>query len=180
MTGSANVLRSVLVFGSRGRLLGLACLLVMTVISACASSDEVKASDPTFQGLDPTVVSEVLANPVAVKKIDEEPAATRDSMAQGIVRNFIVCREFLVAYQDWQRTGLPPRDPSLPEPTNPLDPSNTAWLQEFPQYVATLHSGDPSRLRELLTNQSGCGSWIPASPGDVSGPTIASVVSSGG
>jgi hypothetical protein len=46
-------------------------------------------------------------------------------------------------------------------------------IRAFEQDLA---SGDITLLRDALTNPSGCGSWIPATPGDTNGPTIAEVV----
>jgi hypothetical protein len=154
----------------------VALLAVVACLSGCSGPAPLDGSSPAFAGLDPRVVTEVLENPTAARKISEEPESTRDSMAQGIVRNFIVCREFLSAYETWLRSGVAPSSPPLPTPSNPLDPSASGWAQEYQNYAGPLNSGDISELKAALTNESGCGVWVPAKPGDVSGPTIADVV----
>jgi hypothetical protein len=35
-------------------------------------------------------------------------------------------------------------------------------------------------LRQMLTGEGTCGTWVPARPGDVDGPTIAEIVAAGG
>lgn len=153
-----------------------ALVAVLLVATACGRSVNIDASTPIFTGLDPTVVAEVLSNPVAEQKIKEEPDETKEMLAQGMVENFIVCRQFLHAYQAWQRTGTAPPTPEAPKPVSP----RSDWTGEFNAYAEPLRSGDIGQLRDALTNESGCGVWIPAKPGDVSGPTVAQVVKRGG
>lgn len=158
------------------------CLLGITSLGAlagCGADHGLEASDVAFSGLDSAVVAEVLANPAATMKISQEPEDTRGSLAQGIVRNFIVCRDFYDTYEVWRRTGQAPAAPVLPQPSNPLEPSASGWPSEFRNYSDALRSGDITRLKSLLTGDSGCGVWVPAKAGDVSGPTIAVVVRGG-
>lgn len=126
-----------------------------------------------FAGLDPVVVEEVLANPDATRKIgEEETNSARASMAQGIVINFMTCRSVASAYATWVLEGVRPTLPTVPEVTVPKEPSYGDARAIHQRLVTAIDSGDPSRLRAYLEGPSSCGHWIPAKPGDVSGPTI--------
>lgn len=159
------------------RLAVAACALACAATAAaCSSQDDLAlpaASAPVFDGLDPAVVSEVLANPEASRKIlEEETISARDSMAQGIVINFLTCREVASDYRTWVTTGVRPSLKPVPVVAEPKQPSYgdaQAIHDRLESYVA---SGDPSQLAQTLTGPSSCGHWIPAKPGDVSGPTI--------
>jgi hypothetical protein len=134
------------------------------------------ADSPIFAGLPADVVAEVLANPAAQENIRIVPLdddATRDSLWQGMVIGVVQCRELLGAYRTWIATGKAPQAPASLVPVNPepgmLHASqieDSFWKREFA-------SGDPRRLRADLLNVTGCGDWIPATPG---GPTIAQVL----
>lgn len=126
-----------------------------------------------FEGLPPAVVAEVLENPDASRKIlEEETASARDSMAQGIAINFITCREVAAGYRSWVTDGIRPT----------LKPVAKVGAEKQPSYgdaqvvrdhlESLIASGDPSQLKATLEGPSSCGHWIPAEPGDVSGPTI--------
>ncbi|MDO5503569.1 MAG: hypothetical protein Q4G67_10390 [Actinomycetia bacterium] len=122
--------------------------------------------------MDPVVVREVLENPVAMESIEmEEELDARDSMAQGIVANFMTCRDVARVYEEWSATGTPPPFAAWPEPTKPL-----AWYRWEPgqreRLEGAVDSGDIEALRVFVTSESGCGNWIPATPGDINGPTI--------
>ena len=159
---------------------GLRCvslMLVVTLLSACSRDASVSASDPVFQGLDPKVVSEVLANPAAQNNaaiLNDD--AERRSMWQGMVGAFVMCRQMLGVYDRWIKTGEAPQ--TFPSPEIPRAPE--ASFQEIQMLYAyfkkAVVSGDIDQLREHLTNQAGCGNWIPAKPNDAGGPTIAHVV----
>lgn len=152
----------------------IACCLA--VLTGCGQGSISKDAD-YFEGLDPSVVAEVLANPVAMQKIEQEPVDTHESLAQGGVRNFIVCRDALRVYQEWLRTGIQPTLAPLPMPDHPREPSHSLWKQDYARLVDLVRSGDPEQLRtRWLTGNGSCGQWIPAKPGDVSGPTIEDVV----
>jgi hypothetical protein len=152
-------------------------LPLLLFVGACSSPDsgKVTASDPTFAGLDAAVVQEVLTNPTAVKKLDGIPKGDLLALNQGMVRNFSMCRAALDVYRGWLRTGTAP---IFAKQETPVNPSQSAifvdrTLKKFNKDVA---SGDISLLRNDLTNETGCGVWIPAKAGDISGPTIADVV----
>lgn len=149
---------------------------VALVLSGCASDPALSASSDAFAGLDPAVTEEVLAHPAAKQKIAEEPAETRESMAQGIVRNFIVCRAAHEAYQSWMTSGVSPTLAPLPEPRSPREPSHSDWITAYERLEAHVTSGEPEQLRSWLTGTGSCGEWIPAAPGDASGPTIKDAV----
>lgn len=156
----------------------IACLVAccVLVVGACASSKAVSADASYFDGLDQDVVAEVLADPVARQKIDEEPEDTRASMAQGITINYVVCRDALRVYQDWLSTGSASELAPLPVPVSPMQPSYSDWEASFAGLEARLDSGELEQLRFWLTAEGSCGQWIPAHPGEPSGPTIKDVV----
>ena len=146
------------------------------VAAGCSHQGATSVDAPYFEGLDQTVVGEVLNDPVALQKIEEEPSDTRESMAQGIVINFMVCRDALRVYQGWRNTGVAPSLEPLPTPTNPREPSYSDWITSYANLETRVDSGELEQLRFWLTAEGSCGRWIPARPGDVSGPTIRDVV----
>lgn len=126
-----------------------------------------------FDGLDPAVVSEVLANPEArLKILEEETISARDSMAQGIVINFLTCREVAAGYRRWVTAGVRPTLKPVPTVAEPKQPSYGDAQGIHDRLEALIASGDPSQLKQTLEGPSSCAHWIPAKPGDVSGPTI--------
>ena len=148
-------------------------------VAGCSGGEPAPtASSNYFDGLDGAVVAEVLANPVAMRKVAEEPTSTRSSMAQGIVRNFEQCRTAFQAYQSWLTTGVVPAPPQLSDPAEPIEPSNAAVVQSARMISDALDSGDPGGLRHFLTGNGSCGQWIPAEPGDLKGQTIKAAVES--
>lgn len=159
------------------------CVMVLAAATAACGGGQDSLSPLTsessvFAGLNPKVVQEVLDNPVASGKIAEETEETnRDSLAQGIVVNFITCREVAHAYQEWVTTGTAPTLAPGAVPDDPL-----AWYEYEPanreRLKSAMSSGDPARLRPYLVEESSCGNWIPAKPGDVSGPTIREAIES--
>ena len=156
--------------------MGVAVLLTMFA-GACSSQEEGKltASDPTFAGLDAVVVQEVLANPVAKQGVAGDASDATRARYQGMVRNFSACRAALSVYQEWSRTGVAPVFPKQAAPLNP-SPWAADMDADIKRFKTELTSGDISLLRDALTNESGCGAWIPAKSGDISGPTISDVV----
>lgn len=160
-------------------------LLMMAVtgltgcIGASAAEDPFDPGAAIYVGLDPAVVAEVLESPVARQKLVEEPPETRASLGQGMVRNFLVCRDALRVYQTWLATGQQPDLAPLPTVENPVEPSNAHWIEDFSRLDQLLDSGDPDRLRTWLTGKGSCGQWISAVPGDPGGPTIADVIEAG-
>lgn len=137
--------------------------------------------DRIFEGLPADVVAEVLDNPAARANIDMPlDPAERNSLWQGMVTNFIMCRQLLGIYQAWEQTGTPPiRQFVMPEPKNPLQPSYRSLQSLYEYYGSHMRAGQIDTLRADLLNESACGNWIPAKPGDVSGPTIADAVRGG-
>jgi hypothetical protein len=132
-----------------------------------------------FDGLPRDVVSEVLANPQAQDNVQIWPAdATeqRNALWQGMVINFVQCRQLLGIYQAWEVSSSAPELPPVTLPANPVGSvvKDASVVDSF--YRSEIASGDIARLRADLTNESGCGAWIPVKPGDSSGPTIASLV----
>jgi hypothetical protein len=141
-------------------------------LSACGGDAEVSTEASYFDGLDPDVVVEVLNDPVAAQKIDEEPEETQPSMAQGLVRNYVICREAFGAYRQWTTTGEVPKLAPIPSPDNPEEPSNETTERDYSSVKAAIESGEPQQLRSRLTAEGGCGQWIPAEPDGREGPTI--------
>jgi hypothetical protein len=160
-------------------------VLLALLVGACSSpggnasspgAGKVTASDPGFAGLDAALVQEVLTNPKAIEKLNNLSEGDIRSLDQGMVRNFSLCRAALDVYREWLRTGTAPILPKQAAPLNPSSRSATAMDSALKQFNKDLASGDISLLRNDLTNESGCGVWIPAKAGDISGPTIADVV----
>jgi len=157
-----------------------ALVVVALLVSAgCSRGAAVASSDEYFHGLDPSAVAEVLANPVAMQKISEEPPGTRGSMAQGIVINFLVCRDAARVYRKWIRVGVRPSLAPLPVPEVPMTPSYPDWERSYADLKGRIASGDIDQLRFWLTAEGSCGRWIPAEPYDVSGPTISEALEAG-
>ena len=154
----------------------LLLVLALVVLTGCSGSILSSPDADVFQGLDPTVVSEVLANPTARAKIEGWPKEDQPGLAQGITMSFIVCRDLLKDYQQWQQTGIPPTLKPLPQPTNPDPLTAEHWELRYLAIKETIESGDPKQLRDFLTGNPSCGEWIPAQPGDISGPTIEDIV----
>ena len=150
--------------------------LCLNLLAGCSSSVLSSPDADVFKGLDPAVVSEVLANPAARTKIERRPKEDQPGLAQGIVMSFIVCRDLLKDYQQWQQAGIAPTLKPLPRPTNPDPLTAEHWELRYIDIKETIESGDPEELRDFLTGNPSCGEWIPAQPGDISGPTIEDVV----
>lgn len=134
-------------------------------------------TDPIFAGLPPQVVNEVLQNPEAQANIAMPVSGqARDALWQGMVGNFVFCRQMLSFYETWHSTGAKPA--SFPTPVTPEHPLSSYQdvLNTYAFYKTRVATGDIRVLQDLLLNDSGCGKWIPATPGDSTGPTIADVV----
>lgn len=154
----------------------LAISAFVIAVAGCALGVPLSVDADFFEGLDLAVVAEVLDNPVARQKIEEEPILTRASMAQGIVVNFILCRDALRVYQEWVNTGVAPNLEPPPTPTNPREPSYSSIDDYYAQFETSIDSGELDQLRLLLTAEGSCGQWIPARPRNAEGPTIKDVV----
>lgn len=152
-------------------------LLVVSasLVAACGGA-AVSPTAPYFKGLDGAVVEEVLANPVAIQKIEETPSAEQASMAQGIVMNFITCRQGLRAFEEWRLTGTAPTLGPFPQPESPTEPSYTSNRTQYDAISDALDSGEIDRLVFVLTANGSCGQWIPANPGEPDGPTVQDLV----
>lgn len=146
--------------------------LTATLASCAGTGPSLDAGSDTFEGLDPEVVAEVMANPVAWGKVQEEEEQTRASMAQGIVRNFIQCRAAFDAYRSWVTTGTTPEVPVLSVAVHPLEPATDA-IENAQAYIEdAIASGEPAQLKNFLVGEARCGEWIPVEPGRPDGPTI--------
>lgn len=147
----------------------------MMVTSCAANAVTISAQDPAFAGLPHELVAEVLESPVAKQRVAGDDEALAKARYQGMVRNYSACRAALAVYQEWVRSGSPPAYPPQPRPSNPA-----SFAEDMDRDIANFRqlarSGDISLLRQELTSDSGCGAWIPAKPGDPSGPTISDVV----
>jgi len=151
----------------------------LIAVAGCTRADPLSVDAEYFEGLDRAVVAEVLDHPAALQKIEEEPSATRESLAQAIVINFMTCRDALRVYQGWVNTGVAPSLEPLPAPTNPREPGFASNQSQYALFEASIDSGELEQLRFSLTAQASCGEWIPALPGDAAGPTIKDVVEEG-
>ncbi len=146
-------------------------------LTGCGGEAETLSADaPHFEGLDSIVVAEIIDNPDVRQKIEEEPAATKESLAQGIAINFTVCRDALRVYQELEDTGVTPALNPLPAPINPMEPSHSDWDKSYTDLVTRADSGELEQLRFWLTANGSCGPWIPATPGDATGPSIEDVI----
>jgi hypothetical protein len=161
--------------------LALIAPLLLTLGAGCSAANDIP--DPAadvFAGLDPTAVSDVLGSRAAHDNVAILQADDRNSMWQGMVGNFSLCRDMLATYSIWLSTGTPPDD--LPSPRVPMrpEPSFPDVETSYEFYRGLIRSGDASQLRAALTNPSGCGAWVPAEPGSPDGPTVADAVRSAG
>jgi hypothetical protein len=142
------------------------------LMSACGGGDDLSPDGEHFAGLDAATVAEVLENPVAMQRIEGDSAEDRRMRLQGMVINFIVCRDLFRVYEAWMTTGVAPAPNPFPVPDEPL----ADWPGEFASDRSALESGDPDRLRQVLSGPSTCGEWIPVTPGEPDGPTIEDAV----
>ncbi|WP_203336264.1 hypothetical protein [Nocardioides limicola] len=167
----------------------LAVLGLLALIAAAGCGTQATAlptldeDSAIFVGVEPSIVTEVLAHPQAQAMLDEEGTADddsgssgeerRDSLAQGIAINFVMCRATAEAYKSWLSSGVRPATPRVPTVAEPQEPSYSDWLDLQDRLDGLFMSGDPAQVRDrFLTGAGSCGEWIPAVPGDVSGPTI--------
>jgi hypothetical protein len=163
---------------------GLACAAIFSTMAgayAPVDSRTPPAGSVLFEGLPKDVVSEVLANPAALANVamwPEEETDGRNALWQGMVINFTQCRQMLSIYEEWRPTGEPSSLPTLVLPTHPVGDVITTARQVDSSYRELLAQTNRSQLGEFLKNESGCGVWVPAKPGDVDGPVIADVVES--
>lgn len=163
---------------------GAAAVAAAVFSVGAANSDAARfalpsADSPLFDGLSQSVANEVLANPKAQSNASiwpSEDTEARAALWQGMVINFTQCRQLLGIYQNWKATGKASDLPPLAIPANPAgDIISSAKIVDT-DYRGVLASGDISQLASLLQNESGCGVWIPATPGDTNGPVIADIV----
>lgn len=149
-------------------------LVGICVMGACGSSGTLSADSPIFDGLPQQTVEEALANPHLQRNLEgDEDQQRQQSIAQASVRNIIYCREQLRIYETWLTTGTPPEPTRPPVPDDPLEPGNAAIEQDYAMLENAIESGDPSVMKQRLTANGSCGQWVPATPGDTEGPTIA-------
>lgn len=159
----------------RSALVALGAGILGALAAGCAGGPDLSADSATFDGLDPAVVAEVRASDVAWSKVETEPERTRASMAQGIARNYVQCREAYEAYASWVATGQVPPVPAIPEVAAAIEPANTAIIRAQAQIAGSLRAGDRAALRDVLVGEARCGEWIPVDPEDPSA-TIADAV----
>jgi len=158
-----------------------ASLSTMAGAYAPVESRTPAAGSLLFEGLPKDVVSEVLANPTALANVEmwpEEETEGRNALWQGMVINFTQCRQILSIYEEWGTTGKPSSLPNLVLPSHPVGDVVRTARQVDSSYRELLAKATRTELGDFLKNESGCGVWIPAKPGDVSGPVIAEIVES--
>lgn len=152
--------------------------MVALSIPAAGCSGPPPEDAQLFQGLDPVVVQEVLDNPVHERDISALPESTRDRGWQYTVAEMDACRDLHAAYQEWLRTGEQPKLPAWDVPQAP-EPGYLELAQSAEKVMrAAYEGGDPAEVVTYLTAEGSCGTWVPAKPGDVKGPTIAKTVKS--
>jgi hypothetical protein len=131
--------------------------------------------DPLFAGLDRATVVEALASPTVKEAVEGEDRAMMEAHLQNGVRNIYACRSALAVYQEWVRTGTAPAFPDQPTPTHPA-----MWSEDEDADIANFRKlakgGEIASLRSELLDEGGCGNWVPAKPGDLSGPTVGDIV----
>ena len=150
-------------------------LMLLALAMVGCGPDQMTTDAIHFEGLDPEVVAEVLTHPRAQRFINRGEDM-KGNIAQAITLNFILCRDAMRAYQEWTSTGIPPTLAPLPEPVHPQQYAYSDTLYEYNTYQQSILSGDPQVLLSLITGQQTCGRWIPARPGDLSGPTIEDIL----
>jgi len=160
-------------------LLGLLALTV--VVSGCGTSQGANALDPHadhFKGLDPAVVAEVIADPIAVERISTwEPATDRSASAQATVIARILLRDACDVYVQWRDQGEPRPLAPLPVPEYPDADTMAMVERDVVNFQAAVDSGDIGELRHLLTEVYNGTADIPADPHQPHGPSIYDVVS---
>jgi hypothetical protein len=158
------------------RLKRLSAGAALCCLAVACSNQGLSPDASYFRGLPTSTVREALANPTLKRNLEGEDPAAQQSLAQAAVRNMIFCREELHVYQQWLALGKPPPILPGPVPARPLEPGNSAIVQDYARLKAAVASGDPSQLQLGLTANGSCGQWVPATPGQIHGPTIAEVV----
>lgn len=146
---------------------------------AVAPSDDYRHPSPDapfFRGLPTEVVAEVLSNSNAQANVDILRPDERAHMWQGMAINFTFCRQEFSAYQTWVTTGVRPPAPVFTPPSQPVGDMLAAWNRDYAALRRLIESGDAATVARDLTGDASCGNWIPARPGDTSGPTIGDVV----
>lgn len=156
----------------------VAPVLALTIASCSSESEDTSltSSDAVFAGLDPVLTSEILANTTVQQKLSQEPSDTRGSLAQGIAINFATCRNVYDIYTSWLKTGDAPELTPLPVPDNPQQPSYDDWIATHDQVEGLIANQDIEAVKSWLSAEGSCGSWIPATPGDSDGLTIAEAI----
>ncbi len=149
-------------------------LAVGLVATGCASGGDEIVPPGTFDGLDPRVVEEVIANPAMLETITAtQDEVYRRGFAQGIVINVIACRDALRVLEEWRATGVRGELAPLPLPRDPVSSAYEALLDSHEARRVALASGEIAELQELIDGQGGCGVGVPAVAGDLSGPSVA-------
>jgi len=153
-------------------------LVLIAVLAGCSiAGAESNSSNDELIGLNKKVILEVLNNSEVEDRLAGLPEETATAMRQGIALNFSLCRAAFDSYEDWYLTGTPSELAQIEEPAKPIDTAFSQFKRDKQQFISAINSGDISILRDLLTNESGCGVWIPVEPGNENGQTIAEAVS---
>lgn len=153
---------------------GLAIALV--ALAGCSQAEPPPAADdPLFRGLDPAVVAETLASPRAAEFVKGADADATRTYYQGMVRSTIDCRAYLRAYETWMTTGTSPGLPPAAQPAEPDPAVDSDKNLEREQLKPLFDNGDPASLRSWFGAEGSCGKWVPATPKDYSGKTVADV-----
>jgi hypothetical protein len=152
-------------------------LALMLVTTGCSAESAQSASTaPELLGLDAVVVEEILNSQIVSKRLSGMAEDATAAMRQGIAMNFPLCRAAYSAYKTWLETGEVGELAEINQPDQPIQLVMQQYSRDRALFSDALHSGDIAILRDLLTNQSGCGAWITVSPGVESGQTIAKAV----
>ena len=130
------------------------------LMSACGGGDDLSPDGEHFAGLDAATVAEVLENPVAMQRIEGDSAEDRRMRLQGMVINFIVCRDLFRVYEAWMTTGVAPAPNPFPVPDEPL----ADWPGEFASDRSALESATP------IGSGRCCPGRVPAESGSRSRP----------
>lgn len=153
---------------------GVSLVFAGLMLAGCSSQTGINVPPEVVAGLDPQVVREVLTNPGAVETIELAPGDEyRHGYIQGITINFIVCRDALRVLETWRSTGQRADLAPLPVPDYPVETAYKAWQENYAVLQGTLASGEIDRLVKWIADPAGCGSTVPAQPGELSGPTVA-------
>jgi hypothetical protein len=94
--------------------------------------------------------------------------------------SWVMCRQMFNAYVAWTNSGQRPAVPTFAQrPTHPVSAHILTEIEyDYRLYGQPIATNSITGLRDILANESGCGSWVPAKAG-TKGPVIGDVARGG-